>query len=184
MPNYALFTNSEFVKVQNSTKYTFYLTTDNIAGKRADLKMLKSLAKTLKAKGYNAVIVGIGPDIHNLAYKFGCTGNNSVLLACFGGVDVGCIEEWAGDLGSNSQAFLKNYDGAHVLGLWYTRPYGASASLHSKIKRAWDADYGFTLSNPAKYMTKHKISYIQTGTVARACELLKAGKMGGPKLIK
>ncbi len=184
LPNYALFTNSEFVKVQNSTKYTFYLTTDNIAGKRADLKMLKSLAKTLKAKGYNAVIVGIGPDIHNLAYKFGCTGNNSVLLACFGGVDVGCIEEWAGDLGSNSQAFLKNYDGAHVLGLWYTRPYGASASLHSKIKRAWDADYGFTLSNPAKYMTKHKISYIQTGTVARACELLKAGKMGGPKLIK
>lgn len=184
LPNYALFTNSEFVKVQNSSRYTFYLTTDNIAGKRADLKMLKSLAKTLKAKGYNAVIVGIGPDIHNLAYKFGCTGNNSVLLACFGGVDVGCIEEWAGDLGSNSRAFLKNYDGVHVLGLWYTKPYGASASLHSKIKRAWDADYGFTLSNPAQYMTKHKISYIQTGTVASACALLKAGKMGGPKLIK
>ncbi len=185
LPNYSLFTNSEFVKVSNSSKYTFYLTTDNIAGKKIDLNMLKSLAKAIRSKGYNAVIIGIGPDIHNVAYRYGCTGKNSVLLACFGGVDVGCIEEWTGALGDlNGYSFVNNYQGAHVLGLWFTKPYGASVSLYKKVGIAWDADYGFPLSNPAKYMSSHKISYIQTGTVANACKLLKSGKMGGPKLIK
>lgn len=184
LPNYSLFTNSEFVKVSNSSKYTFYLTTDNIAGKRTDLKMLKKLKKALNSKGYQAVIVGIGPDIHNKAYKYGCTGNNSVLLCCFGGVDVGCIEEWAGELSVGDGIFVKNYEGAHVLGLWYSRPYGASASLKKPVGRAWDANYGFALKNPAKYMSDHKISYIETGTVSSACTLLKSGKMGGPKLIK
>lgn len=184
LPNYSLFTNSEYKKVSNSSKYTFYLTTDNIAGKKSDLKMLKKLAKALKSKGYNAVIIGIGPDIHNIAYRYGCTGKNSVLLCCFGGVDVGCIEEWGGDLSVSSRVFKENYDGAHVLGLWYTRPYGASANIHKPVGRAWDANYGFGLKNPAKYMSEHKISYIETGTVNSACTLLKAGKMGGPKLIK
>ncbi|MBR5502911.1 MAG: hypothetical protein IKV87_00445 [Methanobrevibacter sp.] len=185
LPNYSLFTCADFVKVSNSSKYTFYLTTDNIAGKRSDLNMLKRLAKTLKNKGYNAVIVGIGPDIHNVAYRYGCTGKNSVLLACFGGVDVGCIEEWTGDIGElNGHHFVDSYDGAHVLGLWFTRPYGASVSLYKKVGIAWDANYGFPLSNPAKYMSSHNISYIQASTVADACNLLSQGKMGGPKLIK
>ena len=185
LPNYSLFTSSEFVKVSNSSKYTFYLTTDNIAGKKSDLKMLKRLAKTLKSKGYNAVIVGIGPDIHNIAYRYGCTGKNSVLLCCFGGVDIGCIEEWTGEIGSlNGHSFVENYNGAHVLGLWYSKPYGASVSLHKKVGIAWDANYGRPLANPAKYMSKHNISYIETGTVTSACNRLKAGKMGGPKLIK
>lgn len=184
LPNYSLFTNAEYVKVSNSSKYTFYLTTDNIAGKRADLKMLKSLKKALNSKGYQALIVGIGPDIHNKAYRYGCTGKNSVLLCCFGGVDVGCIEEWAGDLSVGDGNFVRNYKGAHVLGLWYSKPYGASASLKKPVGRAWDANYGFALKNPAKYMSDHKISYIETGTVTSACTLLKAGKMGGPKLIR
>ncbi|WP_297983337.1 hypothetical protein [uncultured Methanobrevibacter sp.] len=184
LPNYSLFTNSEFTKVSNSSKLTFYLTTDNIAGKKSDLKMLKSLASTLKSMGYNAIIIGIGPDIHNVAYRYGCTGNNSVLLAVFGGVDVGCIEEWSGEIGSlNGYSFVSNYKGAHVLGLWFTKPYGAASSIYSKVGRAWDADYGHALANPAKYMASNNISYIQTGTVASACKLLKAGKMGGPQLI-
>ena len=184
LPKYVLFTNSEFVKVKDNGKYTFYLTTDNIRGKRSDLKMLKSLRKTLQSKGYNAVIVGIGPDIHNIAYKYGCTGKNSVLLAVFGGVDVGCIEEWTGELKNHNRNFVTNYEGAHVLGLWFTKPYGASSSIYHKIGRAWDADYGRPLSNPAKYMSQHGISYIQTGTVSSACTKLEQGKMGGPKLIK
>ena len=184
LPNYSLFTNSEYAKVSNSSKYTFYLTTDNIAGKKSDLKMLKRLKKALKSKGYQAIIIGIGPDIHNKAYRYGCTGKKSVLLCCFGGVDVGCIEEWAGELSVGDGNFVKNYKGAHVLGLWYSKPYGASASLKKPIGRAWDADYGFGLKNPAKYMSNHKISYIETGTVSSACTLLKSGKMGGPKLIR
>ena len=184
LPLYSLFTNSEYKKVSNSGKYTFYLTTDNIAGKKSDLKMLKSLASALKSKGYEAVIVGIGPDIHNVAYRYGCTGNNSVLFCCFGGVDVGCIEEWTGELSVNNRVFIDNYDGAHVLALWYTKPYGSSANLNKPVGRAWDANYGFALKNPAKYMASHNISYMETGTVSSACELLKAGKMGGPKLIK
>lgn len=183
LPKYVLFTNSEFAKVKDNGKYTFYLTSDNIRGKRSELKMLKSLRKALKSKGYNAVIVGIGPDIHNVAYRYGCTGKNSVLLAVFGGVDVGCIEEWTGDLKNSNRNFVENYNGAHVLGLWFKKPYGASSSIHHRIGRAWDANYGFPLSNPAKYMSKHNISYIQTGTVSSACTLLKEGKMGGPKLI-
>lgn len=184
LPNYALFTKAEYAKVSNSSKYTFYLTTDNIAGKKTDLRMLKSLAKTLRSKGYQAVIVGIGPDIHNKAYKYGCTGKKSVLLCCFGGVDVGCIEEWTGDLAVGDGVFVNNYNGAHVLGLWYSKPYGASASLNKRVGRAWDANYGHPLANPAKYMSQHNISYIQVGTVTAACNKLKAGKMGGPKLIK
>jgi len=183
LPKYVLFTNSEFAKVKGNGKYTFYLTTDNIRGKRSELKMLKSLRKALKSKGYNAVIVGIGPDIHNIAYRYGCTGKNSVLLAVFGGVDVGCIEEWTGDLKNSNRNFVENYNGAHVLGLWFKKPYGASSSIHHRIGRAWDANYGFPLKNPAKYMSKHNISYIQTGTVSSACTLLKEGRMGGPKLI-
>ena len=184
LPKYVLFTNSEFVKVSNSSKYTFYLTTDNIAGKKKDLKMLKKLRDALKSKGYNAVIIGIGPDIHNIAYRYGCTGENSVLLACFGGVDVGCIEEWTGELQNSDRNFVNNYEGVHILGLWYTKPYGASSNIHKRIGRAWDANYGHPLNNPAKYMEKHNISYIQTGKVSTACDLLKAGKMGGPKLIE
>lgn len=184
LPKYVLFTSSEFVKVKDNGKYTFYLTSDNIRGKKSELKMLKSLQKALKSKGYNAVIVGIGPDIHNIAYRYGCKGKNSVLLAVFGGVDVGCIEEWTGELKNSNRNFVDNYNGAHVLGLWFKKPYGASSSIHHRIGRAWDANYGHPLNNPAKYMSKHNISYIQTGTVSSACTLLKEGKMGGPKLIE
>lgn len=184
LPNYSLFTMADFVKIKNTGKYTFYLTSDNIAGKKSDLNMLKRLANALKSKGYQAIIVGIGPDIHNKAYRYGCTGENSVLLCCFGGVDVGCIEEWAGDLSVGDGVFVNNYNGAHVLGLWYSKPYGASTSLNSKVGIAWDADYGHPLSNPAEYMSQNKISYIETGTISSACALLKEGKMGGPKLIR
>ena len=178
LPNYRLFTSSEFVKVpNNSNKYTFYLTSDNIAGKKSDTKMLKKLAATLKSMGYNAVIVGVGPDIHNIAYQYGCVGSKSVLLCCFGGVDVGCIEEWADELWGPNNAFNRNYGNVHVLGLWYTKPYGASSSLYTKVGRAWDADYGWALNTPANYMNKHGISYMQTSTVNKACNLLKTSKI-------
>ena len=43
-------------------------------------------------------------------------------LCCFGGVDVGCIEEWTGDLGTS---FISNSRGARVLSVWYSKSYGA-----------------------------------------------------------
>ena len=180
LPNYCLFTSIDFITIPESDKYTFYLTADNIRNKSSDLAMLKSLRDTLTSIGYNAYIVGIGPDINNVAYKYGCKGDNSVLFCTFGGVDVGCIEIWAGEI---IDPFVDNYAGAHVLGLWFAEPYGKAADIHGYVPQAWDADYGWALDDPSQYMDEHNISYIEVGTVEEACEALRNGDMGGPQLL-
>ena len=180
LPNYCLFTSIDFITIPESDKYTFYLTSDNIRNKSSDLAMLKSLRDTLTSIGYNAYIVGIGPDINNVAYRYGCKGDNSVLFCTFGGVDVGCIEIWAGEI---IDPFVDNYAGAHVLGLWFAEPYGKAADIHGYVPQAWDADYGWPLDDPSAYMDEHNISYIEVGTVEEACEALRNGDMGGPQLL-
>ena len=150
---------------------TFYLTTDNIIGSTSDNDMLNSIKSNLTALGYKVEIVGVGPNKHNEAYQSGCTGQDSVLICCFGAVDVGCIEEWAGDLGN---WFPERYNGANILPVFYLDPYGCAANIHDSIDPAWDADYGWTLDDSAKYMADNGISYIQTGTVARVCSILKS----------
>ena len=148
---------------------TFYLTSDNIINTATDNNALNTIKNTLTALGYNVKIVGVGPNMHNKAWESGCIGSNSVLLCCFGGVDVGCIEEWTGDLGNY---FLDNYKGAFILPIFYLDPYGCASNLHDYIGIAWDADYGFPLNNSASYMENHGISYIQTGTVNAVCSIL------------
>ena len=168
LPNYILFTTADFVKVPETDNFTFYLTSDNIKNKTEDAKTLKQLATTIESMGYNVVIVGIGPDIHNKAYDYGCIGPKSVLMCCFGGVDVGIIEEWA----NINSSFNKNYKGARILGTWFTSPHGASSDVHGYVGRAWDADYGFPLDNPAQYMIKNGISFIEAPSLDKMCELL------------
>ena len=88
------------LKAKVKQKIKFWLTSDNIKTKSYEQTALNTLKDTLIKLGYSAQIVGIGPDYHNNAYKSGCKGSSNVLLCCFGGVDVGCIEEWAGQWGT------------------------------------------------------------------------------------
>ncbi|MDO5850562.1 MAG: pseudomurein-binding repeat-containing protein [Methanobacteriaceae archaeon] len=148
---------------------TFYLTSDNIQTSTSDNNALKSIKAALEALGYKAVIVGVGPDYHYHAFEKGCTDSNSVLLCCFGGVDVGCIEEWTGELG---KSFVNNYKNANILSVFYNQPYGASANVNNYVEHAWDANYGWALNDPAQYMEQHGISYIQTGTVNQVISIL------------
>ena len=185
LPNYSLMSTIDFINRPPSNNLTFYLTSDYLYPNTEENKvpcfeMLKSLRDTLNSMGYDAYIVGMGPNIHNVAYTYGCQGNDSVLLCCFSGVDVGVIESMAGEL---DFGIVENYDGAHFLGLWYTKPFGASSDIHGYIPRAHDADYGWPLDDAAAYMEEHNISYIQVGTVEDACQALLNGDMGGPKLL-
>lgn len=149
---------------------TFYLTSDRISSSIAnDKKMLKKLASTLNKLGYKTKIVGVGPNMHNVAYKYGCKGKKAVLLACFSGVDVGCLEEWTGDAG---KWFKRAYKGAHMLAIFYSAPYALSSNLNKKVGQSWDADYGFALSNPANYLSFHGINYIQARSPDTVCNVL------------
>lgn len=179
LPNYHSFSSVDFVKYSSLDKCTFYLTSDNIFSKKSDRNMLKKIARTLNSMGYRTKILGVGPNKHNNAYRYGCIGGNSVLLCCFGGVDVGCIEEWSGELGSS---FINHFKGARVLSVWYTKPYGGASSIYKKVGRAWDANYGHPLNTPAKYMDLHGIGYIQKGTINSVCNSLTSSCYGGLKL--
>ncbi|MCQ2738381.1 MAG: hypothetical protein MJ224_07220 [archaeon] len=150
---------------------TFYLTSDNIKDVSSDNSALKSIKTALESLGYRVVIVGVGPDYHNHAFEKGCTDSKSVLICCFGGVDVGCIEEWTGDLGNY---FVKNYKDANILAVFYNNPYGVCSNINNQIGQAWDANYGWALDNPGEYMAKNGISYIQTGTVNQVVSILKS----------
>lgn len=167
--------------VANTSKqtYTFYITTDRIASPSSDTNMINRLAETLKSMGHKAVVLGRDPDLHNRAYKSGCTGANDVLLCCFGGVDVGCIEEWTGELGT---WFKKAYKDSKVLAIFYTKPYGGAANVYGHVGKAWDANYGWALDNPAQYMTERGISFIQKGTVDEVVTALQNGKIEGAGL--
>ena len=179
LPSSYEFTSVDFVKYAPLKDCTFYLTSDNIVSKSKDKKMLNQLAKTLKSRGYKTKIVGIGPNYHNIAYKYGCTGGKSVLVCCFGGVDVGCIEEWTGQLNTY---FVNNYKGARILSIWYSKPYGKCADINKKVRRAWDANYGWALDNPAKYMASYGIGYIQAGNADKICESLTSVEIPGLNL--
>ena len=163
---------SSLLSKKVNTNITFYLTSDNIKDVSSDNSALNQLKNTLVSLGYNAVVVGVGPNQHNNAYSKGCYGSNSVLLCCFGGVDVGCIEEWTGELSNNW--FPNIYGGANVLSVFYLNPYGSSANINDYVPTAWDANYGWALNNPAQYMESNGISYIQSGTVSDVCSILKS----------
>ena len=179
LPTKQTFSSVDFIKYAPLEECTFYLTSDNIQSKTKDTKMLQELAKALQSKGFKTKIIGVGPNMHNIAYKYGCKGANSVLVCCFGGVDVGCIEEWTGDLGTS---FISNSRGARVLSVWYSKSYGAASSIYSAIGQAWDADYGTPLSCPAEYMAANGIGYIQKGTINDVCASLTSASYDGLKL--
>ena len=150
---------------------TFYLTSDRITDNiNNDKKMLNQLASTLKSLGFKTKVIGVGPNMHNIAYKYGCKGKNAVLLACFSGVDVGCIEEWTGEAGS----WFKNaYKGAHMIAVFYTSPYAVASDLNKKVGQAWDANYGWPLASPANDLIFHNINYIQAHSPNIVCDILK-----------
>ena len=179
LPSSYVFTNKLFesydisddlYKIKNEG-LTFYLTSDNIKDVSSDNSALNSIKTALESLGYKVVIVGVGPDYHNHAFEKGCTDSKSVLICCFGGVDVGCIEEWTGELGNY---FVKNYKDANILAVFYNNPYGVCSNINNQIGQAWDANYGWALDNPAEYMEGYGISYIQTGTVNQVVSILKS----------
>ena len=186
LPSSYVFSNSIFESYsitklltdKANEKLTFYLTTDNIINSSTDNAALNTIKNTLLSLGYNVKIIGVGPNMHNIAYKSGCTGSNSVLLCCFGGVDVCPIEEWVGKNPQLGDWFPNAYAGANILAVFYLDPYGCAANLNDYVGMAWDAKtnsyYGEPLDNPAKYMSDNGISYIQTGTVNQVCAILKA----------
>ncbi|MDO5850767.1 MAG: hypothetical protein Q4P14_06075, partial [Methanobacteriaceae archaeon] len=176
LPSTCDFRSKDYIVYAPLKDCTFYLTSDNIRSKSQDMKMLKEIQKVFKSKGYKTKIIGVGPNMHNIAYKYGCKGGSAVLVCCFGGVDVGCIEEWSGQLGTY---FIDNFHGARVLSIFYSKPYGACASLNSKVGRAWDANYGWALDNPAEYMESYGIGYIQGGSVNAICESLTSAEIPG-----
>ncbi len=176
LPSTCDFRSKDYIVYAPLKDCTFYLTSDIVRSKSQDMKMLKQIEKVFKSKGYKTKIIGVGPNMHNIAYKYGCRGGSAVLVCCFGGVDVGCIEEWSGQLGTY---FIDNFHGARVLSIFYSKPYGACASVHSKVGRAWDANYGWALDNPAKYMESYGIGYIQAGTVDTICESLTSNEIPG-----
>lgn len=161
--------------INSSEVTTVYLTSDNIRGSNVDSNMLYSIKSSLEKLGYKVVVIGVGPNKHNEALDKGCTGPNSVLLCCFGGVDVGCIEEWSGvnapEYGITPWAY-KKLNGAKVLSVFYSEPYGYCANINNRVDPAWDAYYGYSLDNPAQFMETYGISYIQTGTVDRVCSIV------------
>lgn len=185
LPDSYVFSNSIFesyyitnvLSDKSDDKLTFYLTSDNIIGSSTDNNALNTIKNTLIALGYNVKIIGVGPNMHNTAYKYGCTGSNSVLLCCFGGVDACCIEEWVGKTPGLGTWFPNAYAGANILSVFYLDPYGCAANINDYVSVSWDAKtnsyYGEPLNDSAQYMKDNGISYIQTGTVDRVCALLK-----------
>ena len=178
--------------------YTFYLCSDRNAGsKSTDADRLKQIGTALRSMGHKTVYIGVGPNVQWSAPDKGCTGTNDVLLVVCSGLDVGVLEEWGGTIGNYWRSKFKKAHpfmiklmsgterrtvGGNKTINWGSMNGGTNTGFYQRIGRAWDANYGYALSNPANYCKQHSISFLQgggSGGINDIINRLKKGEIGG-----
>lgn len=137
---------------------TIVIDSDNIFNPTKDKQYMEDLATALRAKGYNVIVSGIGPNTHcvDVMGQY----SDSVILCLLGGVDSGCFVDMSAKYYQN---YLKTYNNRVVLGFLVPPNYVDLATCEW-LKRAHDDNYSpanFTgLEYPGTYLNQHGMDYI------------------------
>lgn len=147
------------------TKKTIVLNSDNIFSKSKDKRLLKNMAKLLRAKGYKVIISGIGPNYHVKDVK---KYSNVCLFTLVGGIDSGMFVDMAS---SYYKKLLRKHKNQVVLGCVRT-PKGINLADRIWLNRAHDDDYSdasfYGLTFPGQYLNKKaNIDYVYGPSASR-----------------
>ena len=143
---------------KNITAKTIIIDTDYIYSDAKDKQYMKDLAAALKAKGYNVIVSGRGPNEHcnDVMGDY----SNACVLCLFGGADSGMFVDMSAKWYQN---YLNKYNLRVVLGFTLP-PNTVDLATISWLKRAHDDDYSpsnFTgLAYPGTYLNQHGMDYI------------------------
>ena len=139
---------------------------------------LNNVADKLRKHGWKVNVKGIGPGQHSINYK---NVKNGVYMPFYNGLCAGTIWE----MGLNYYGGLIKKNGSVLAPAWYTNSWTSSSMKKYRnditgiksLKRAWDDNFSSikSLSNPAKYMTNHKVMYSVGDTVDKIVSQFLAG---------
>lgn len=140
------------------TKKTIVLDSDKIYNKAKDKRLLKKMAKLLRAKGYKVIISGIGPNYHVKDVK---KYSNVCVFSLVGGIDSGMFVDMAS---SYYKKLLRKHNNQFVLGC-VRSPRGINLADRIWLNRAHDDDYSDAsfhgLTFPGQYLNKKaNIDYV------------------------
>lgn len=153
----------------DSTTRTIYITSDNIYNTSVDEAFMESIASILKSKGYNTVILGIGPNTHNTYMLNNSLPANAVQLSIFGGADAGVIYDIC------TRSYMRAKENRLLFIAYYSKTSKDITNL-TWLERAHDDNYSpanFTgIAYPDKYLKNHGYDYVYTSSAQKIAEAL------------
>ena len=152
---------TEGLKIVGNINRPIYITSDNINNARVDNARINSIIAGLKALGFKAYNMGLGPNKHDSVLTSGTLPSNAVVVDIYGGSDAGLIKE----MGS---AWYKAEKGARTVFSVFLPPSADITGL-AYLPRAHDDNYDPAsfkgIANPAEYLLKNGYDYIHSGCI-------------------
>jgi len=139
-----------------------YITSDNINNKATDNARINNIVAGLKALGFKAYNMGIGPNTHVKVLQNTTVPQNAIIVDIYGGADAGTLYEMG-------QTWYKKIKGARTVFSVFWPPSKVITGL-AFLERAHDDNYSpasFTgLANPDQYLLKNGYNYIYSKNIS------------------
>jgi len=143
---------------------TFYIVSDYINTKSADINRMKKVAAAFQALGHNTVIGSRNPNAHSNPKKLGCTKKNDVFVCIFGGFDIEVVSDHTGYKQSNwfkttqlkKAKLMYIYAGTAAIDVASAKKVGLCHDCKGTVPGL------VSISNPAQFLKKNGITWIQS----------------------
>lgn len=139
-----------------------YITSDNINNKATDNARINNIVAGLKALGFKAYNMGIGPNTHVKVLQNTTVPQNAFIVDIYGGADAGTLYEMG-------QSWYKKIKGTKTVFSVFWPPSKVITGL-AFLERAHDDNYSpasFTgLANPDRYLLNNGYNYIYSKDVS------------------
>ena len=146
----------------NPKSRIIYITSDNIFSTSKDVAFINQVISALNKRGYEAHMVGVGPNTHNTKIWGKVYPINAVQVSIFGGADAGVIYDVC------TRSFMRTKANRMVFFVYHS---GSSIDITNRtwLKRAHDDNYSpssFTgIAYPDVYLKSHGYDYVYTSDV-------------------
>ena len=144
-----------------------YITSDNINNKAKDNARINNMIAGLKALGFKAYNMGIGPNTHVKVLQNKSVPQNALIVDIYGGADAGTLNEMG-------QSWYKKIKGARTVFSVFWPPSKVITGL-AFLERAHDDNFSpvsfVGLANPDKYLLKNGYNYLYSkdiGTIVNS----------------
>jgi len=154
--------NWKVLHPSNPKSRIIYITSDNIFSTSKDVAFINQIIKALENKGYEAHMVGVGPNTHNTKIWGKVYPINAVQVSIFGGADAGVIYDVC------TRSFMRAKANRMLFFVYHS---GSSIDITNRtwLKRAHDDNYSpssFTgIAYPDVYLKSHGYDYVYSSDV-------------------